>query len=119
MREAGPVQKAIASVEDDKARLDASHLRAVMSIPAGRAVCWRVIDEVAGSFAPSHSGEATHETAHREGQRSVGLHLVRATQDAAPDLYVLMLQEALDARRTAEARYSAAVDAATKEDNDA
>lgn len=82
----------------DQASRDAeiSDLASVLNTAWGRAVLHRVLFEMCGVDRPSFTGEATHEMAWREGQRSVGIFLTRECLTASPVHYNLMLREAAE-----------------------
>lgn len=86
-------------------RRDEEDLRAVMSTPAGRRFVWHIIDDMAGTFGKSFTGEPL-SSAFNEGRRSIGLNLMNEAQALAPDAYKLAFAEALldteNARREAE-----------------
>lgn len=74
-------------------------LRSVLSTPAGRRFYWRLTDGQCEVMSGSFRGEDTHETAYYEGRRSVGRELIADAQRVASGGYLLMLQEAMSARR--------------------
>jgi len=93
---------------EEQAREQADQdLRAVLLTPAGRRFVWRVVESMTRSLDGSFAGEATHATAYNEGLRAVGLHITLETQRVAPELYVVMLQEALQEREDARRRREA------------
>ena len=69
----------------------------MLATRAGRAVVWRLIDQVAGTFGGTFTGSS--QTFHLEGRRSVGIDLMRESQRVAPAEYVLALTEALEEQR--------------------
>lgn len=70
-------------------------LRAVLETYEGRAVVWTFLER-AHVFAVSHQGEATHETAFKEGERNVGLQLWTDVLRVAPKVYPAMSSEAAE-----------------------
>lgn len=62
----------------------------LMSSKRGRRIVWRWLERT-GMFRSSFTGNS--ETFFREGQRNVGLVLMAQINDAAPDMYPVMLQE--------------------------
>lgn len=92
-------------------------VRAVMDTPAGRRFVWAQI-EVPGTFGPSFTGNSG--TFFNEGKRDVGIKLMVEVQADCPELYVVMLTEALAEQRTANLQKAQANDlAAQDEDTDA
>lgn len=77
--------------EKDRAKRARDDVRAVMSTPSGRRVMWQLLSD-AGIFRTSFTGNS--ETFFREGARSLGLKVFTQIQENAPDLYMLMAQEA-------------------------
>jgi hypothetical protein len=71
-----------------------SDLGAVLETPQGRRVLYRVIFSVAGVESLSYTG-VNEATNFREGRRDVGLTLIREAQEMHPELYLLMLSEAV------------------------
>lgn len=83
----------------EQRQLEASEdLRWLMSTERGRRLAWALIDERCGAVGISFAGEATHETAYREGRRSIGVALLAECQRLAPSDSVQMLQEAVSRR---------------------
>jgi hypothetical protein len=71
-----------------------SDLSAVLGTGPGRRVMYRVVFEVAGAESLSYTG-VNEGTNFREGRRDVGLTLMREMQELVPELYLLMLSEAV------------------------
>ena len=90
-------QKGLRQRREEAQRQADEDLAAVLSTRAGRAVVWRIIDGMAGTFGGTFTGSSA--TFHNEGRRSVGIDLMRESQRVAPDSYVLALTEALEERR--------------------
>lgn len=90
-------------------------LRAVLSTREGRAVVWRVVDEVAGTFSGTFTGSS--QTFHLEGRRSVGIDVMREAQRVAPQLYLLALSERMD-EVTLETSHRAAEDGNQEREHD-
>lgn len=57
----------------------------------GRRILWRVLTD-AGVFRTSF--RLNNEMAYLEGRRSVGLDLIAQANEASPENYILMLEEA-------------------------
>lgn len=67
-------------------------LAAMLANPQGRRVMWRLL-EACGIFRSSFSAEAGL-TAFNEGARNIGLMLLADINEACPQMYVTMLNEA-------------------------
>lgn len=92
-------------------------VREVMDSPAGRRFVWGSIRD-AGTFGSSFTGNS--ETFFREGRRDVGIRLMSEVQTVCPELYVVMLTEAMAEQRTATLQRAQADElAAHDEDSDA
>lgn len=90
-----------AEIRDRRLRQAKEDVRAQLSTPQGRRFLWRVIDEIAKAQAASAvpgTCESTHETAYREGRRSIGLELLLEAQRLEPSEFVHMLAEATERR---------------------
>lgn len=79
-------------------------LRVAMSSVEGRRLIWRILDEIAGVTEPSYTAGDTHETARREGRRSVGLDLLTEVQRIEPSRFVQMMNEEMQRRQEAALR---------------
>ena len=80
---------------DREARLaEEKQLRYVLSSFEGRALIWRVIESIAGTFAPSYTAGDQYHTAFNEGSSHVGRSLMLLCQQIEPKLYLQMLSEA-------------------------
>jgi len=67
--------------------------KTVMASREGRRYVWWLLEQT-GVFRSSFTGNST--TFFNEGQRNVGLMLVADINAAAPELYIVMLDEAKD-----------------------
>lgn len=92
-----------AEQQESVRRLREADLRAVMATGSGRRLVWRLIDDAAGTFGGTYTGEAL-SGAYGEGRRSIGIALMAEAQRVARVDYVRMLAESLEARTTAEAQ---------------
>lgn len=92
----------------------AEDLRAVLSLAQGRRMVWHLLDERCRTFGGSFTGDPQW-TALNEGRRAVGIELMQAAQEHAPDLYLQMLTEAVRAREE-ESLHRKAVTAQTEND---
>lgn len=79
---------------DERAQDD---LRAVLALPAGRRLLWRLL-ETCGTWKSSFhtSGQIF---ACNEGRRGVGVEMMAAIAEADPQAWIDMQQERLDAER--------------------
>lgn len=77
--------------EKEHRRKQDADLRELMKLPVGRRFAWRLLNEMAGVFAPTFTGNS--QTFHLEGRRSVGIDLMQEIQRVAPDAYALMVSE--------------------------
>lgn len=68
--------------------------REILSTASGRRFLYRLIEDVTNTFGGSYDDNAMR-MARNEGRRDVGIDLVELCQDADPDGYWQMLQEAL------------------------
>lgn len=66
-------------------------LKVVMQQPEGRRFMWRLLEQC-GVYRTSFTGNS--ETFFREGQRNVGLWALTEMQEAAPDQFLMTMQEA-------------------------
>lgn len=66
-----------------------------------RRVCWKIL-ELAGVFKLSYVAGDTHETALREGRRSVGNDLLALLHSVDPGLFVQMQKESYSDARSRE-----------------
>lgn len=71
-------------------------LLALLALPLGRRVLWRILDGRCGLHAASWTGNRA--TDYREGRRAVGIELMLECQDVAPQLFALMVAEAFTSR---------------------
>lgn len=74
-------------LEAEEARAD---LRWVMNHVRGRRFMRRLID-ISGVYRGSFTGNS--ETFFREGERSVGIQVLRQIQESCPDKFLVMLTE--------------------------
>ncbi len=70
-------------------------VRSILLTKEGRRFFWKYLGEC-GLFKETHCGERTHDSAFKEGQRSVGLYLLRAMNASVPEAYSQMQKEALE-----------------------
>ena len=89
------------TAEDDDTLRDANDFRTLLELQPGRRFLWRWIDDVTGAFGLSYSGDPL-STAYAEGRRSIGIRLMAEAQAVSSDLYLLMLQEAMEAKKQAK-----------------
>ena len=73
-----------------------SDIRALMKLPAGRRVVWRLLEQ-AGVWRSVFSTEPLR-MAFAEGQRNLGLWLLGWVMRECPDEYDLMMRETRDER---------------------
>lgn len=66
-------------------------VRAILASPQGRRFMWRYL-AICGVFRSSWTPSA--EIHFNEGRRDIGLHLLADVNDADPEAYVRMMQEA-------------------------
>lgn len=86
-------------MSDERAQQQADDdLREVMSTAGGRRFLWALLEERAGTFRESYSGEQTHRAAYLEGRRSIALEITAECQRVDSPNYVHMLREALKRR---------------------
>ncbi len=78
-----------------QAKLD---LQEVLRHEHGRRVVWRWLGS-AGIYTTTYRRDS-NSTEFNEGRRSLGLEILDAIQQADPDAYIRMQQEALEAART-------------------
>lgn len=71
-------------------------IRALMKLPAGRRVVWRLLEQ-AGVWRSVFSPEPLR-MAFAEGQRNLGLWLLDWVMRECPDEYDLMMRETRDER---------------------
>ena len=64
----------------------------ILGTPQGRRFVWRYLG-LCGVYKLSYSGEATHETAFKEGARLVGTTLLNDINSARPEAYFQMIEE--------------------------
>lgn len=76
---------------DDALRLDV--IKNVMNSIPGRSWVYGLLDRC-HCFSTSFIAGAPDASAFREGERNIGLQLLIDVQNAAPDLYLTMIQEA-------------------------
>lgn len=74
----------------------------VASTPGGRAFIWRLLG-VSGVQASSYQGTMDGMTEFREGKRAIGMWVIKVLDEADPNLYVLMQQEAIQRALIAKA----------------
>lgn len=86
--------------------LEKDDLRWLMGDKRGRRIMWRLL-EAAGVHRLSYSGEATHDTAFREGCRNVGNVFLSDVFDTCPNHYNLMRNERRALMKQANAKESA------------
>lgn len=79
--------------EEVLALREAVDLRDVLALPAGRRLIWRWIGDH-GVFHTSFRSNAL-EMAFREGRRDIGLRMLAEVEEASPDLFLQMQQEAV------------------------
>ena len=72
--------------------IDVEDVKYIMATPQGRRFVWKYLS-ICGVFGLSFSGESTHETAFKEGQRLVGNTLLGDINTACPDAYFQMIEE--------------------------
>lgn len=77
-------------------------IREVMAAPAGRRFVWMLINNMAGVFGGTFTGEALGG-AFGEGRRAVGIALMQEVQRVSPASYVEMVREQLEAQARAAA----------------
>jgi hypothetical protein len=85
----------VASAERLRARerqRDLADLRAVLALPEGRRWLWRVMAETQ-AFRSSFDPDSAARMAFREGRRAVGLWLLDALAEAAPDAFPSLMAE--------------------------
>lgn len=98
---------------DSDAKLQAdADLREVLSAACGRRVLWRLLERGAEIYGQSFVSGDPLATAFKEGQRSVGLALMRELQRVDAAKYFEMVSEAL-----AEARINATLEEAAETDS--
>lgn len=68
-----------------------SDFRNIMQTPEGRRYVWRMLS-VTGVFRTSFTGNST--TFFNEGQRNVGLIIINDLNEACPERYMQMMNEA-------------------------
>ena len=71
---------------------------ALTSTPAGRRVLWRIL-ELCNVERSTFSGEETHKSAFREGQRTVGTTILADAEEADLEGVMAMKQEAKGATK--------------------
>ena len=76
-----------AKVKRDK---EVADFKQVVSTKEGRRFIWRLLEE-AGVYRSSFTG--TSQTFFLEGQRNMGLLLIREIHEICPDVYTTMLKE--------------------------
>ena len=86
------------ALETERQRQQEEDVRAVLATETGRRFVWALLDGHAGVFGASYTGDGV-SGAYGEGRRSVGIGLMLLVQRLAPDLYVRMVQEQLEALR--------------------
>lgn len=69
---------------------EVADFKQVVSTKEGRRFIWRLLEE-AGVYRSSFTG--TSQTFFLEGQRNMGLLLIREIHEICPDVYTLMLKE--------------------------
>ena len=107
----------LALAEESKKRIqrDTNDFRQVLMRPEGRRVIYRVIEEskaFAASFVPGHSDI----TAFNEGQRSVGLFVLKLAELAEPGICLKMAREDDSDRISREQKHSQIVTGETNGD---
>ena len=80
-------EQKVESLNDQKL----NDLREVLSTRRGRRFYWRYL-EICGIFRTSNADE--HQVFFNEGMRNIGLQLLADLNEAAPEVYPIMLQEA-------------------------
>lgn len=91
-------QAELENLEAARASQRVDDIRTVASTPQGRRfLMWLVEDE---ALLTSVTSDTTHGTlAYREGQRSVGIAVLRAVQSAANDRWIEAINERSEAHR--------------------
>lgn len=77
--------------EESKRNQELNDVEFVLSTPQGRRFLWRLLG-VCHVFKTSFTGNST--TFFNEGKRDVGLRLLGDINEASPDSYLKMMQEA-------------------------
>jgi len=72
--------------------IDVEDLKYIMDTPQGRRFVWRYLG-LCGVYRLSFSGEASHETAFKEGARLIGTTLLNDINTASPEAYFKMIEE--------------------------
>lgn len=86
-------------LEQDRRNLELDDLKRVLSTKEGRRVFWRYIG-VGNIFATSYRGENTHETSYQEGIKQISRLMIKDIDEASPDAYFKMRQEAMEMEQT-------------------
>lgn len=82
-------QQTSAQLERDQ---ELNEVKSLMEHPAGRRFMWRLLDK-SGLFRTSFTGNST--TFFNEGQRNIGLIYMSMINETCPELYHLMVIEAV------------------------
>lgn len=106
----------MSSREEELRRQHEEDVRAWLGTEHGRRVFMWLMDGLCGTCGPSFTGNAP-STDFREGQRSIGIALMTEAQQVCPELYVLALQETLEARADEERRRREAATTNESEDH--
>ncbi len=77
--------------EESKRNQELNDVEFVLSTPQGRRFLWRLLG-VCHVFKTSFTGNST--TFFNEGKRDIGLRLLADINEASPDSYLKMMQEA-------------------------
>lgn len=75
----------------------AADLKELLSVPAGRRFIWALATDICKVNKQSFTGELA-TTSYQEGMRSVGIHLLAAAEQVAPEQHTKMILEAFTKR---------------------